>query len=616
VTNKGNRGARAAWWCVPAIICLLAHWRGLTAWYQSDDFVWLGIFQHGHGLHDFLRAVFVPGSAGHIRPWSERVIFIVNYGLFGLNPLPFRLLVFAIEFANLALVTWIGTRLTGRRLAGVLAAILWAISATSADPLAWAAANNQVQVAFFLLLAFHFLLRYVETGDGRYNLYLWMAFLLGFGALEINIVYPALAAAYVFLFARKYLRQVLPMFVASAIYFVVHAKVAPVGHDPAYRLHYTGAMLRTLAKYWAWTVGPVDFWAPMPMPHWIIPAAVVIISLGLLAYAATRGRLAVFCLCWFAIAIAPVLPLRDHVDEYYAFVPAIGLCWLGGWAIAECWRLGTLPRAAAVGLAAIYVLIVLPRTVAASEFNHRVAGRMRNLVEGVASAHELHPNQAILLDGVDTEQFYFGVQDRPFKLLGIDHVYMTPGSEKHIQKLPEMGDLNEFLLPAEEVPKALDNGEFAVYDVRGPVLRNITSTYASQPRELGLPHRVDAGSPFSARLLGPEWYPLEGNHRWMPKQASFQIAGPAATGQKLYLRGYYPPEQLRAGPLTVAVTVNGSALAPATVTAGGNFELAYALPDSTVGQSAMQVVIEVGRTFRAGADIRDLGLAFGEFEVR
>jgi hypothetical protein len=30
----------------------------------------------------------------------------------------------------------------------------------------------------------------------------------------------------------------------------------------------------------------------------------------------------------------------------------------------------------------------------------------------------------------------------------------------------------------------------------------------------------------------------------------------------------------------------------------------------------MQVVVEVSRTFRSGADIRDLGLAFGEFEVR
>jgi hypothetical protein len=74
--------------------------------------------------------------------------------------------------------------------------------------------------------------------------------------------------------------------------------------------------------------------------------------------------------------------------------------------------------------------------------------------------------------------------------------------------------------------------------------------------------------------------------------------------------------QLRDGPLTVTVTVNGLALAPAALRSAGNFELAFPLPAAVVGQPAMQVEVEVSRTFRAGADIRDLGLAFGEFEVR
>jgi hypothetical protein len=176
--------------------------------------------------------------------------------------------------------------------------------------------------------------------------------------------------------------------------------------------------------------------------------------------------------------------------------------------------------------------------------------------------------------------------------------------------------VSEFTLPPEEVAKALDNGQVAVYDVRGPRLRNITSTYASQPHGLGLPLRVDVGSPLAAPLLGPEWYAAEGNHRWMPQRASLRMAAPAAAGRKLYLRGYYPADQLRQGPLTVSVTVNGSALAPAKLSSGGDFDLAFPLPDAVVGQSVMQVVVEVSRTFRSGADIRDLGLAFGEFEVR
>ena len=39
----------------------------------------------------------------------------------------------------------------------------------------------------------------------------WIAFVLGLGALEINVVYPALALLYALLFARHVVRQVLPI---------------------------------------------------------------------------------------------------------------------------------------------------------------------------------------------------------------------------------------------------------------------------------------------------------------------------------------------------------------------------------------------------------------------
>jgi hypothetical protein len=407
-----------------------------------------------------------------------------------------------------------------------------------------------------------------------------------------------------------------PLFLPSAAYFAIHQAAAPAGKDPNYTLHFTGAMLRTLAKYWAWSVGPWEFWAPVPLPKWLIPAAVALLSLALLAFAAMRGRTAAFCLAWFVIAIAPVLPLRDRVTEYYSFLPVIGLCWLAGWALAEAWRSRPNTGIAAISLVVAYLLMMLPRTVAASDFHYRLTERVRNLVAGLDRAHQLHPRQTILLDGVDTQLFYHGLLDHSFRLLGIDHVYITPGSEQKIESHPELGDIGEFVLPADEAAKAIENDEIAVYDARGPVLRNITSTYAGQLRDLPLPRRVDVASRLAASLLGPEWYAPEGTHRWMPKHASLRMAGPTAAGQKLYLRGHYPPEQLRAGPLTVSVTVNGTPLAPATLASGGDFELAFPLPDSLVGQSVVEIAVEVGRTFRAGADIRDLGLAFGEFEVR
>ena len=55
---------------------------------------------------------------------------MANFGFFGLNPLPFRVVVFAMECACLALVASVGARLTGRRAAGFLAACVGALFVT------------------------------------------------------------------------------------------------------------------------------------------------------------------------------------------------------------------------------------------------------------------------------------------------------------------------------------------------------------------------------------------------------------------------------------------------------------------------------------------------------
>jgi hypothetical protein len=157
-----------------------------------------------------------------------------------------------------------------------------------------------------------------------------------------------------------------------------------------------------------------------------------------------------------------------------------------------------------------------------------------------------------------------------------------------------------------------------VYDVRGPRLRNITTVYAALPRDSGgLPLRVDAASPLTSYLLGPEWYPSDGDHRWMPRRASLRMGAPPTRGQKLYLHGSCPDEQLKDGPLPVTVTVDGVTLPATAIRPGENaFELSFPLPDSVAGKQEMRVTVEVGRVFRPASDPRELGLVFGAFEVR
>jgi hypothetical protein len=466
---------------------------------------------------------------------------------------------------------------------------------------------------FFLLLALYLLMRYTETGQPRYNRWQWAIFLLGFGALELNVVYPALAAGYTFLCARKHFSRTLPLFAVSALYAAVHTWAAPAPKTGDYAMHFDGSMFGTLRTLWEWSVGSTYLSSPLGLRHWMMIAGVSILSLALAWFVwrelRVGHRAVLFGLLWFLATVGPLLPLRDHVTEYYVYLPVIGVCWIGGWALAR------YPGIPAYALAGLYAFLTVPQLLVATEWNYTQTDRARNLLEGIAAAHQHHPKQQIVLLGVDGDLFWNALTDRSYHLLGIPYVYLTPGSEEQIKVHPQGSDVMEFVLPGSVVTRGLEQNQLVVYDVRGPRLRNITTLYAAMPHDRTLPLRLDAADPLTANLLGPEWYPVDENHRWMPKRATFKLGAPAVKGRGLFLHGYCSDDQLRAGPLTVIVTVDGQTL-PAAGIRENSFELRFDLPDSVAGKREMQVTVEVNRVFRPPSDPRDLGLAFGSFEVR
>ncbi len=111
--------------------------------------------------------------------------------------------------------------------------------------------------------------------------------------------------------------------------------LAPIQRTGDYGMHFTGAMVRTLARYWTWSAGPSQLWTPWSLPEWVMLTGVAAATLGLAAFLWEKRGAAAFCAAWYLIAIAPILPLRDHRMYYYVFIPMIGICWLGGWAVVE-----------------------------------------------------------------------------------------------------------------------------------------------------------------------------------------------------------------------------------------------------------------------------------------
>jgi hypothetical protein len=613
---------RVACWLVPPLLCFVLYWSGLRVWFQADDFAWLALPLEVHDAHSLMHALFAPKAQGSIRPLSERAFFLVFESLFGVNPLPFRICVFLTQCANLTLLATVTRRLTGSRLAGFCAAIFWLVNSGLIVPMVWTSAYNEILCAFFVLGAFWFLLRYIRNGRTSDYLWQWVAFLVGFGALEINVVYPALAATYTFLCARKYFRSTLPLFVPSAVFAFAHRFVAPQGAPGGvYALHFDRALPMTFLTYGRWALVSGSFPPGFHRTAQILLLAVLALALlGFTLFRAfRRDWLPVFCLCWFVIVLAPLLPLRDHISDYYLVLPALGLAMLGGYALALAWTQPPPWRLAALALAAAY-------TVPMAQLDWKLTPwwlirslELERMVFGVVRAHQLHPDKTILLEGVDNTTFWAGIIHRPFRLFGISGVYLVPGSEAYIDSRPSQESVSDFQLPGGVALEAAKSDQIVVYHIGPDRLKAITSAYeeAAFHRFVPqVPRRIDAGSPLMGYLLGPEWYPPDGGSRWMPLRATLRIGGPRTASEKLHLTGFAPSGPVQTTmPLTV--TADGIALPEIQLHLGQpGFDVVLPLPDQLVGKPEVQVCLQVGHAIHGQADTRELGLNFGIFEIR
>ncbi|MGA2326352.1 MAG: hypothetical protein ABSH05_08690 [Bryobacteraceae bacterium] len=628
-----KRAREVLGWALPPLFLAGLYWLGLKAWFQLDDFPWIGLAREVHSGPGLIQALFQPMAQGTIRPLSERAFFLVFYNAFGLDALPYRILVFLTQFANLVLLGWVARRLTRSSWAGFLTPLLWAANSALVAPMCWTSAYNQVLCGFFLLLAFHCHLKYIETTRRRYLLAEWFAFLLGFGALELMLVYPALRAAHALCGNRKQLRGTIPMALVSTAYLAVHWWISPV--PPAgspYAFHIGPSIFGTLWRYWEWSLGPSRLAQFIPAPEWAGAAGTAVLTLALAGFVVARIRsrqwLVLFPAAWFLVLLAPVLPLRDHMSDHYLTLPAMGLALAGAWGLVWGWsRCAGQTRAArivwrgaALALLALYLFPNLVEVRLAVRETVRRSWGIRTLVLGVARIRQLHPDKTIVLAHLPSDVFWTGVFFLPFRALGISGVYLAPEAEREIGRHPEFGRVADFVIPADVLTTALLRGQAYIYQLDGNRMRAVTRSYmaARGSWKAQEPRLVDVGDEAFAAQLGPAWYAIENGHRWMPGRATVWLGGPTAKDQRLYLSGWCPAAQVVQGPLAVRIAVEGQTLATMSIPQGGDSMIDWKLPlpETALGKLRIEVAIEVERTFTPPPDTRKLGLVFGRFEIR
>ncbi len=614
---------RATLLSIPVVFSLIVYWPGLWTWFQQDDFAWLGLHLELSKPSGWLHALLTPMAQGTIRLWSERLFFLVFHAVFGLDALPFRIAVFATLGLNLALVGDIAWRMTRSQAAMVLAPLVWAANPALGVPMSWTSSYNQILCVTFLAGALCCFLRYVETGSRRWYLAQWIVFVLGFGALELNVVYPGLALAWALCCARHRIVSTLPMFAVSGVYTLAHSWISPKPASGPYAMHWDLSMPETLGRYAITAFGgsrlaelpQAKEWATFGQASaWLLAGAVI----GFLGWSLWRRRFRdSFGVLWFLTLIAPVVPLRDHFSDYYLTAPAVGLGLLAAGAWASATRVAS--RALVAAAACVYAGTSAPVGRAIAEFHYDRSRKVEDLVMGVQAAGRIHRGKTILLTGVGTDLFWSGVHDKPFRLLGLHDVWLAPGAEENIRAFPELGSVSDFVFPAGPALRITEKRQAVVYAAGGERLRNITGTWLALARlrwKPGPASRVDAGHPAFADQLGSGWYDLESGYRWMADRAVVWLGGPGQPGQQIHIKGFYPEEGLAGGPLRLTVRIEGIPAGNSAVEKPGAFEFRFALPPATVGRARLEVELELSRVFVDPKDGRRLGAAFGILEIR
>ena len=442
-----RRGIDIALWAAPPLIGLAVYWQGLFCELQQDDFAWLGLRERIRSLPDLLRALFEPLAQGTVRPVSERLFFIVYSGLFGTWAFPYRLTAFLVQTLNLLLLNAVGRRLTGSAAAGCCAALLWTANSALAVPMSWSSAFNQILCACCIFGAFYFLLRFAASGRKRDRRMQWALYLFGFGALELNVVYPALATAYARALALR--RCCAERCLSGCPPWPTRRCIEPL--PPAvpagpYALDFgVSSMADVFLDFWGRVLGPSQLHLISGVEPWFGPAGTVLLTAALIgfAWALCRAgrRSGLFLLAWFVIAIAPYLPLGGHRMNYYPFLASAGIALLAGRGLQTALNRNARTAAAAGALVCLYLVSALPIGRAQMFYYYARGQRVKPLVAGVVETRRLHPDKTIYLAGVDEPLFWGAVYDRPFRLWNVRDVYLLPdagdgGGERYRSERP------------------------------------------------------------------------------------------------------------------------------------------------------------------------------------
>lgn len=333
------------------LVVFLAYYQTLGVYFSQDDFFHFKVSLTDGSFLSFLKLFgFYPFSVKGIafyRPIFREFLYHTFYNLFGLNPLPFRLLALSLHLTNTVLVYIFILRTTKTRFMACFSSLFFGLSSANVALLYYLAGGIQaIGATFFMLLALLFF--------EKYYLLSLTAFILGLGSHEIAAVTPLLIFGLIFTSEKEFrsfkpFKRLLPFILMTVIYIM--AEVTIIGLSPGEKQYQTVFSLKstmnTLMWYTAWAIGLpemlIDFVGsgfdlkPQLLRFWgdyfniifstfvIEIAFISVFFLNALKNSIMKNKRVIYFALWFPVCITPVIFLPSHKSSYYLAPALVGI---------------------------------------------------------------------------------------------------------------------------------------------------------------------------------------------------------------------------------------------------------------------------------------------------
>jgi hypothetical protein len=301
--------------------------------FAQDDFILMAgaAFGEQSSLADF----FGSGNV-QFRPLTKFLYFKVMYGLFGLNPVPYHWVSVVFHLVNVFLVhRLLGVLRIGRETA-LLATAVFALHAGFVDVVGWISCIQQLAALTFMIVATTSGIEWARSRRIAPIVIASISYILALASMEQVVGLPLILTAYVLLestaktFGKRLgeaLKAVTPLLVIMVAYLILFAAGKGAPKSGPYEFHYGFNIVANLLTYLDWVLN-----ISVLMPYRVNAdetgltiAHLVIAVIAFYNAARGRGKLVVFSFVWYAVAIAPVLLLKNHTFYLHNYIPAPGI---------------------------------------------------------------------------------------------------------------------------------------------------------------------------------------------------------------------------------------------------------------------------------------------------